>query len=73
MTLVTMPGSRSLLRHVTERIVEEAAELGIEHIWIQPGAESDVAIARTEELAINVIHGGPCILVSLRYTEERAE
>ena len=55
---------------VTERIVEEAADLGIKHIWMQPGAESDAAIARAEEAGMNVIHGGPCILVTLLYKEE---
>ncbi len=56
--------------HVTERIVEEAAELGIKHIWMQPGAESEAAIARAEKLGMNVIYGGPCILVTLPYKEE---
>ncbi len=56
--------------HVTERIIEDAAELGIKHVWMQPGAESDAAIARAEGLGMNVIHGGPCILVTLLYKEE---
>ena len=55
---------------VTERIVEQAAELGIKHIWMQPGAESEKAVRRTEQLGINVIAGGPCVLVTLRYHED---
>ena len=55
--------------HVTESIVEQAAALGIKHIWLQPGAESAQADARATELGINVISGGPCILVALRYRE----
>ncbi len=54
---------------VTEAIVEQAAELGIQHIWMQPGAESAAAIARAEESGANVIAGGPCLLVALRFRE----
>ncbi|MCH7916743.1 MAG: CoA-binding protein [Planctomycetes bacterium] len=55
---------------VTERIVEQAAELGIKHIWMQPGAESEKAVKRAEQLEMNVIAGGPCALVTLRYHED---
>jgi predicted CoA-binding protein len=55
--------------HVTESIVEQAAALGIKHIWLQPGAESAQAVARATELGMNVISDGPCILVALRYRE----
>ena len=52
---------------VTERVVSEAIEKGIKHIWMQPGAESDAAISAAEAAGLNVIAGGPCVLVSLRY------
>lgn len=55
--------------HVTEIIVEQAAVLGIQHIWMQPGAESDVAIARAQELGLNCIADGSCILVLLGYRD----
>ncbi len=55
---------------VTERVVQEANEKGIQHIWMQPGAESDVAVEAAKEAGANVIAGGPCILVSLRYHGE---
>ena len=55
---------------VTESIVEEAAELGIKNIWMQPGAESEKAVKRAEALGMNVIAGGPCALVTLRYRED---
>ncbi|MFO0861284.1 MAG: CoA-binding protein [Phycisphaerales bacterium] len=54
---------------VTERIIEEAGKLGIRHVWMQPGAESGAAIARAEELGMNVIAGGACVLVVLGYRE----
>jgi predicted CoA-binding protein len=52
---------------VTESIVEQAGTLGIKHIWLQPGAESLQAVQRAKELGMNVISGGPCILVTLGY------
>ena len=54
---------------VTETIVEQASKLGINHIWMQPGAESESAIERSRELGMNVIAGGPCALVVLGYHE----
>ena len=54
---------------VTESIVEQAGELGIRNIWMQPGSESAVAVSRAEELGMNVIAGGPCLLVVLGYRE----
>ena len=50
---------------ITERLVEEAAEAGIRLLWMQPGAESARAVARAEELGLDCIHGGPCVLVEL--------
>jgi predicted CoA-binding protein len=54
---------------VTLKVVEEAAALGINQVWMQPGAESAEAIARADELGLNVIAGGPCLLVVLGYHE----
>ena len=54
---------------ITEQVVEECGRLGIKHLWMQPGAESAKAVARAEELGMNVIAGGACILVVLGYSE----
>jgi len=54
---------------VTEKVVEEAVRLGIKNIWMQPGAESGRAIEIAEQSGANVIAGGPCVLVALRYHE----
>jgi uncharacterized protein len=51
--------------HVSEAIVEQAGAIGVKNIWFQPGAESKRAISRAQELGMNVIAGGPCILVTL--------
>jgi len=54
---------------ITEAIVAEAIELGIGHLWMQPGAESPTAVARAEEAGVNVIADGSCLLVVLGYRE----
>ena len=54
---------------ITEAVVEEAGRLGIKHLWMQPGAESDAAVRAAKESGANVVAGGPCILVSLRFRD----
>lgn len=54
---------------ITEALVEAAGEAGIRRIWMQPGAESDEAVARAAELGIACIHSGPCLLVALNFRE----
>ena len=54
---------------VTEQVVAEAVELGIRNIWMQPGAESKLAVQHAEQAGVNVIAGGPCLLVVLGYCE----
>jgi predicted CoA-binding protein len=55
---------------VTERVVEDAIARGIRNVWMQPGAESQTAVARCEAAGINVIADGSCVLVVLGYREE---
>jgi predicted CoA-binding protein len=50
---------------VTERVVEQAAAAGARRVWMQPGAESARAIARARELGLDVIAGGPCLMVEI--------
>lgn len=54
---------------ITEQIVKDAIDKGILHIWMQPGAESVVAIKTCQDAKINVIADGSCILVALGYKE----
>jgi predicted CoA-binding protein len=54
---------------VTERVVAEAIRKGIRHVWMQPGAESDKAVADCAAAGINVIADGSCVLVVLGYRE----
>jgi predicted CoA-binding protein len=53
---------------ITEMFVEEAASAGIGRLWMQPGAESELAIRRAEELGMSVIARGPCLLVVLGFS-----
>jgi predicted CoA-binding protein len=55
---------------ITERVVEEAILKGIRNVWMQPGAESDRAVARCVEAGVNVIADGRCVLVVLGYREQ---
>lgn len=50
---------------VSASVVEDALALGVKHLWFQPGAENDVAIARARAAGANVIAHGPCVLVVL--------
>jgi predicted CoA-binding protein len=47
---------------VTEQVVKEALVLGLTRIWMQPGAESDAAIAYCQEHGLQVVHGA-CAMV----------
>lgn len=62
LSLVTPP-------EVTDELVDEAIELGIEHLWMQPGAESPAAIERARAAGLSVLAWGPCLLVALHYRE----
>jgi predicted CoA-binding protein len=54
---------------VTKSIVEQAGQLGIDYLWMQPGAESEAAIQQAEQLGIHLIANGPCALVVMGYRE----
>ncbi len=51
---------------VTEATVTECVRLGIRQVWMQPGAESALAIADCQANGIAVVSGGPCLLVLLK-------
>ena len=54
---------------ITELIVSEALQLGIQHFWMQPGAESQKSVELALGAGANVIYGGACLLVVLRFRE----
>jgi predicted CoA-binding protein len=51
--------------NVTEQIVRQCAELGITRVWMQPGSESEAAIAYCHEQDIQVVHDA-CAMVRKR-------
>lgn len=61
-SIITPPG-------VTESIVGQALEAGIQMLWMQPGAESPRALQDARQAGLTVIAGGPCLLVVLGFRE----
>ena len=55
---------------VSEGIVDQAASAGITRLWMQPGAESEAAIARARALGLDLIHSGPCVLVEQGFSDD---
>ena len=55
---------------ITEKIVVEAAKLGVSYVWIQPGAESEEAIRLGKKAGLGVIGDGSCALVVMGFHEE---
>jgi predicted CoA-binding protein len=47
---------------ITEKIVDECVELGIGEIWMQPGSESDTAIAKAQAQDMQVT-AHACIMI----------
>lgn len=45
-----------------KNVVEDCARLGIGHVWMQQGSESDAAIALCREKGISEVHGA-CLLM----------
>lgn len=63
--------SISVVTHpfITLKIVKTAINKGISNIWLQPGSENIDAIKLCNANNINLIYGGPCILVTLGYKD----
>ena len=55
---------------ITEAVVQEAIQAHVKRIWMQPGAESMAAVEAAEAAGIEVISGGPCLLVVLGFQGE---
>ena len=48
---------------VTESILKECLELGLDRMWLQPGSESEDAIAFCHENNLKVVHS-VCVMLS---------
>ncbi|WP_378951930.1 CoA-binding protein [Pelosinus sp. sgz500959] len=53
---------------VGEQILRECAELGIQNVWLQPGADTQSVINLAKELGLTVVDHA-CIMVELRNKE----
>lgn len=49
---------------VTLDILKKGKELGITKYWLQPGAEDQAVMDYARDAGLDIIAGGPCILVS---------
>lgn len=58
---------------VTQKVISQAADLGVDYVWLQPGAENERVIQRAEQLGLKLIHSGPCLLVVLGFRESQAD
>jgi uncharacterized protein len=47
----------------TEDILKQCKELGLKNIWLQPGSESEAAIALCRENNMKVVHG-VCVMMN---------
>lgn len=74
-TVADLPSEVASISIITPPQVTEAAVAaaiargGIRHVWMQPGAESEAAISACHAAGINVIAGGPCLLVVLGFSD----
>lgn len=48
---------------ITEKVMEEAVQLGVRFAWMQPGAESPAAVQTGENGGMELIADGSCFLV----------
>lgn len=48
------------------KILDEVAELDIQKVWFQPGAESEAIRQRAKELNLEAMADGSCIMVARR-------
>jgi predicted CoA-binding protein len=50
---------------ITLQVLKDAKKIGIQYIWIQPGGEDKEVIdyVKDNSTDLNVVLGGPCILV----------
>jgi predicted CoA-binding protein len=50
-------------------IVDDAIASGVRQLWFQPGAEDPDAVAHAREHGLEVLAGGPCLLVALGFRD----
>jgi predicted CoA-binding protein len=65
--LPLVPESLSVVTppRITREIIRQAVEVGVQNIWMQPGAEDPKGSQIARDAGLNVIDDGSCILVLL--------
>lgn len=56
---------------ITEKTVRDAGHLKIPFLWMQPGSESTPAFNLARSFSIQVVSGGPCIMVAAAQRQGR--
>ena len=51
---------------VTREVVADAIDAGVKFLWMQPGAEDELAGKAARDAGLGVIDDGSCILVALK-------
>ncbi len=57
---------------VTFEIVRQAGQLRISFMWMQPGSESESAVIEARAQGIDLVYGGPCIMVEIQNRQAEA-
>ena len=65
-SIVTPPG-------VSMSVIEQGQKLGFKRFWLQPGAESKEILSKEWGEDVQVIAGGPCVLVSIDRGEHKSK
>ncbi len=51
---------------ITEETMRTAGHLKIPYVWMQPGSESTAAFNSARGFSMQIVSGGPCIMVAVR-------
>ena len=56
---------------ITEKTMRDAAHLKIPFVWMQPGSESTPAFNLAQSFSMQIVSGGPCIMVAVAKRQGR--
>lgn len=56
---------------ITEETVNTAGHLRVPYVWMQPGSESTPAFNAARANSMQIVSGGPCIMVALQTRRTR--
>ncbi|HZO87195.1 MAG TPA: CoA-binding protein [Chthonomonadaceae bacterium] len=56
---------------ITEEIIRTAGHLKVPYLWMQPGSESMPAFNLARSYSMQIVSGGPCIMVAVAQRRAR--